>query len=328
VIRRAQPALGTLACAGCGLPAALDAASMQAGAIARLWWWFAAVCAAVWIAVIAVMLIAVLRRRRDGRGAVDGGRHAAAVGIATGGTVLVLLGLLAASIVTGERLVREHERDPLRIEVTARQWWWSVRYPSEPASDTVETANEIHVPAGRTVRLELRSADVIHSLWVPRLHGKRDLIPGHLTELRFRVDQPGAYVGQCAEFCGHQHAHMLIRLVAEPPDVFDAWLRRQRGSARPPATPEEERGRSLFATRSCALCHAIRGTEAGGRNAPDLTHVASRTHLASGILPNTRDGLTRWVRDPQALKPGTRMPSTTLSDDELRALVAYLASLA
>jgi cytochrome c oxidase subunit II len=332
---RRLPILAAALATGCGAPAVLDPASPQAARIAELWWWFVGVCLAVYVAVVAIMAVATLRRRPEvapsGPRADDRAgarrRQVTAVGVATGLTVVVLIGLLGATVVAGHRLAREHERDALRVEVTGKQWWWSVRYPTDPASDVVVTANEIHVPIGRTVRLELRSSDVIHSFWVPRLHGKRDLIPGRATELRFRVDEPGVYTGQCAEFCGHQHAHMLIRVVAEEPAAFEAWRAAQRAPARAPETPEERRGHDVFLSRSCALCHAIRGTDAGGQMGPDLTHLASRESIAAGTLPNRPGHLAGWIMDAQAVKPGTRMPANPLPGPELQALLAYLRSL-
>jgi cytochrome c oxidase subunit II len=253
--------------------------------------------------------------------------HVLAVGLATGATVLVLLGLLGASVATGRLLSREHEREPLRIEVTGKQFWWQVRYPAEPPSDVVVTANELHVPTGRTIRLELRADDVVHSFWVPQLHGKRDLIPGRLTDLQFRVDRAGTYTGQCAEFCGVQHAHMLIRVVAEDGSAFEDWRRRQRVAARTPETPDQQRGQGVFMTQACVLCHTIRGTDAGGQSGPDLTHLASRRFIAAGALPNTRGHLAGWVLDSQAAKPGNRMPPVAIAGPDLQALLAYLESL-
>ncbi|RIK92059.1 MAG: cytochrome c oxidase subunit II, partial [Proteobacteria bacterium] len=248
------------------------------------------------------------------------------VAAALGATLLVLLGFLGSSIATG-RALASFGPDELVVEVTGLQWWWRVTYPSEPASGTVETANEIHVPVGRVVRLDLSAGDVIHSFWVPRLHGKRDLIPGRATQIRLRADAPGVYEGQCAEFCGHQHANMNLVVVAEPPAEFERWLAAQRALAQAPATPDEQRGQQVFATRGCLLCHAIRGTDANGRTGPDLTHLASRRGIAANARPNATGHLAAWILDPQGTKPGARMPAIPMTGDELQPLLAYLRSL-
>jgi cytochrome c oxidase subunit 2 len=235
--------------------------------------------------------------------------------------------LLDASVRTSRAIARAERDAPLVIEVTGLQYWWSVRYAEGPAADRFETANEIHVPVGRAVRLVLNARDVIHSFWVPALHGKKDLIPGRANELFLRADRPGIYMGQCAEFCGAQHAKMRIAVVAETPEAFEAWRARQREAARAPATDAERRGQRLFLAGSCALCHTIQGTSAGGRLGPYLTHVGSRLKLASNTLPNTPGHLAGWVLDPQNVKPGTRMPPSQLSGADVQAVLAYLRSL-
>jgi len=171
------------------------------------------------------------------------------------------------------------------------------------------------------------SRDVIHSFWVPNLHGKRDLIPGQVTRTWIQADAAGVYRGQCAEFCGHQHANMGLTIVAEPMAQFQVWLRRQRRAAAAPVTPEQRQGRDVFLQSPCASCHTVRGTDAGSRFGPDLTHVASRLTIASGTLPNTREHLARWIADPQAIKPGSRMPSHVLSAADVEAVVSYVRSL-
>jgi len=177
------------------------------------------------------------------------------------------------------------------------------------------------------VRVKLQSTDVIHSFWVPRLHGKRDLIPGRTTWIWLRADRPGTYVGQCAEFCGYQHAHMALLVVAEPPAAMAAWLGRQRAPATTPATLAQKRGQEVFLHNPCVMCHSIRGTMAGALQAPDLTHVGSRLTIAAGTLPNRPGHLAGWVMDAQGIKPGSNMPTNPLSGDDLQALLAYLRSL-
>jgi cytochrome c oxidase subunit 2 len=216
---------------------------------------------------------------------------------------------------------------PLAVTLVGHQWWWEVQYHDSVASHRLTTANEIHIPVGRPVLVTLESHDVIHSFWVPRLHGKRDLIPGYTNRIWLRADRPGAYRGQCAEFCGQQHANMALWVVAEPQAQFDAWYRAQLLPAAAPADSTRIAGQKAFLGGSCVMCHTIRGTPTGGRNGPDLTHLGSRRTLAAGTLPNTPGHLGGWVVDPQGIKPGTTMPPNNLRPDELRALIAYLEGL-
>ncbi|HEV2706187.1 MAG TPA: c-type cytochrome, partial [Pyrinomonadaceae bacterium] len=206
-------------------------------------------------------------------------------------------------------------------------WWWEVEYDNRNPSLNVTTANEIHIPVGRPVFFRLTSNDVIHSFWVPNLHGKTDLIPGRETTTWLRADRAGTFRGQCAEFCGHQHAHMALTVVAEAPEQFQAWYDAQLKPAREPATPAEARGREVFLTSPCVMCHKIQGTDAGGNAGPDLTHLASRPTLAAGTLENTRGHLAGWVVDSQKIKPGNRMPPNNIEPDDLQALLDYLQSL-
>jgi cytochrome c oxidase subunit 2 len=211
--------------------------------------------------------------------------------------------------------------------VTGYQWWWEIQYEDDDPSRNFTTANEIHIPAGAPVRIKLASSDVIHSFWVPNLFGKQDLIPGQENEIRFVAERPGTYRGQCAEYCGFQHAHMSFFVVAESKDVFEAWRDKQIKSAEPPADPERQHGQQVFLSSPCALCHAIRGTEAGGRVGPDLTHLMSRRSIAAGTLPTSRGTVAAWIVDPQSIKPGNNMPLVTVSPDDLHALVSYLEGL-
>ena len=189
------------------------------------------------------------------------------------------------------------------------------------------TANELHVPVGRPVLLSLRASDVIHSFWVPSLAGKKDLIPGRVTTVALRADRAGVYRGQCAEFCGLQHAKMALFVIADEPDAWQRWADAQRKPAAAPRTEDETRGQEVFETGTCAMCHAVSGTRAGGRHAPDLTHVASRMTLAAGAIPNDAAARAAWVLDPPAIKPGANMPATRLSPQDLAAVMAFLASL-
>ena len=216
----------------------------------------------------------------------------------------------------------------LRVEVTGHQWWWEVRYLTADGAFLFVTANEIHIPAGVPVRFDVRTADVIHSFWVPRLGRKIDLIPGRVNSIWLQADEPGTYTGQCAEYCGQQHAHMGLLVVAEGAAAFEAWLEHQRAPGAPPADTLAARGRDLFVAGPCALCHTVRGTPARGKVGPDLTHVGSRRRIAAGMLENTRGNLAGWIVDAQHIKPGVRMPSYNMfRGSDLRALAAYLESL-
>jgi cytochrome c oxidase subunit 2 len=189
------------------------------------------------------------------------------------------------------------------------------------------TANEIHIPTNRPVVLKVTSRDVIHSFWVPNLQGKRDLIPGYTTALWVQASRSGVFRGQCAEFCGVQHAHMAFDVVAESDEEFARWLDARRQPGRDPPDATARKGRDVFMQTRCAGCHTIRGSDAAGQTAPDLTHIASRSTLGAGSLPNTPDNLAAWIRDPQRVKPGNQMPPNLLADDDLHALVAYLETL-
>lgn len=300
---------------------ALNPASPQARAIAQLWWWLFGAGAVIWVSVIVVMLIAVLKRGNFDRAIAE-----RSIRIAVFGTVLVLAAVLAYDF-TAERALAAHPSRALTIDVTGQQWWWQVAYENPDPSQLVTTANEIHVPVGEPVQLKLSSADVIHSLWVPSVNSKRDLVPGYKTTLWFTADTAGVYRGQCAEFCGLQHARMGLYIIAEPPEKFAQWLSAQRAPSAVPTDSVTRSGQAVFMYRGCALCHAIAGTSANGTVGPNLTHLKSRLSIASASLPNTKSNVSGWVVDPQALKPGTRMPAIRLSPNELIALVAYLETL-
>jgi cytochrome c oxidase subunit 2 len=212
----------------------------------------------------------------------------------------------------------------LDIEIIGHQWWWEVHYTNQD----FDTANEIHIPVGQTVTLHVTTADVIHSFWVPELHGKMDLIPGQTNTFTIQADQAGVYRGQCAEFCGAQHAHMAFLVIAESAEDFQTWLDHQ---SQPGAEPEvgslEQQGQQAFLGSACVYCHTIEGTNASGHVGPDLTHLASRRTIASGILPNTPGNLAGWIINSQTIKPGNHMPPMNLNGDQVQALLAYLATL-
>jgi len=214
-----------------------------------------------------------------------------------------------------------------QLRVIGHRWWWEIEYRFGGVSEFVTTATELHVPTGRPLDIELITADVIHSFWVPALHGKVDLIPRMPTRIQIAADEPGRYRGECAEYCGGQHSNMIFWVVAEPAERFDAWLAQQRQQAAVPASPEAQRGQQLFSSRACVLCHTIRGTPAHGSIGPDLTHFGSRQALA-GPFPNNPAYLRAWVSHAQSLKPGVIMPSLLdFTGAELQDLTAYLQGL-
>jgi cytochrome c oxidase subunit 2 len=214
------------------------------------------------------------------------------------------------------------------ILIIGHQWWWEVHYLSNQADQQFVTANEIHIPAHRAVNIELLSADVMHSFWVPSLHGKVDLVPGHPNFIRIEASEPGNFVGQCAEYCGKQHAHMRILMVAQEPADFNAWLANQRKSGAQPNSPETVLGQQAFLAGPCLRCHTVRGTAANGQGAPDLTHIGSRQYIAANTYPNNNAYLEAWVTNAQSLKPGAKMPNITqYSGVQLRDLIAYLRLL-
>jgi cytochrome c oxidase subunit 2 len=242
-------------------------------------------------------------------------------------SIALLIGLLVASVMTDRALAQLSHADGLHVEVTAHDWWWAVSYDDPQPERTFTTANELYIPVGRPIIVTLHSDDVIHSFWVPSLHGKKDLIPGRVATIQFRADQSGEYLGQCAEFCGMQHAFMAFDVIALEPAQFEAWAEAQRRPAAEPEDAAARHGRELFLSGSCMLCHSIAGTTAQGRKAPDLTHFASRAHIGAGRMSNTAPNLAAWIIDPQLIKPGVNMPAHPLPAEDLGALVAYLGTL-
>lgn len=307
----------------------LHPAAEAASRISTLWWVMCAALTAAFVLVMALTWMAIVRPP-TGRAEVDRRRTRRLV--IGGGFMLpgfVLLGMLFYSLGTSAALRRPAEG--LRIEVTGYQWWWDVRYPGEG----IAIANELYIPAGEPVVIELLAADVIHSFWVPNLHGKIDMMPDMPTRIVLEADHPGEWRGQCAEFCGRQHAWMAFKVVALPRPEFDAWvLARQHARAAPKTPPADHadsallrRGEEIFFRESCHACHAVGGTRATALLGPDLTHLGSRLTLGAGRIANTDEHLARWILDPQELKPGNLMPATPLPPDDLTALVAWLRTL-
>lgn len=317
---------------------ALEPAGPQAARIETLYWLFFWVCAVVWVLVMIFLLLPVLRRPRRPLAASEDEpvihpepaaekRRQVVVTSLVFVTAFVLFVLLIGDMVTGRGIHTIPDANPLTITLTGHQWWWEARYNDPLPSNIVQTANEIHIPVGRPVKFELVSNDVIHSFWVPSLHGKKDLVPGHPISTWLQADKAGEYWGQCAEFCGHQHANMRMLVVAEPEEQFQAWLTAARASAPAPVYEEQKRGQQVFLSTTCVMCHTINGTTAGARVGPDLTHVAGRRILAAGAIPNTKGHMAGWIVDPQRIKPGTKMPQNPLRPDQLRDLLEYLQML-
>ncbi len=321
--------LVVLALAGCGGPfpqstldPVSDFASRIDGLFMSIFWW-----AVVVFVVVEGLLVYVVFRFRDRGGDERPDPVHGSIPLEIGWTLLpaVILALIAVPTIQTIWEVDNppEDADALQVEVVGHQWWWEFRYPDLG----VTTANEMHVPVGRTVQLTLRSADVIHSFWIPRVGGKRDVNPGETTGLWFTVDSAGRYTGQCAEFCGTSHALMGMSLVAEEPDDFRAWVENQRAPADTPRTELQRAGKQAFMESACLGCHTIRGTMARATTGPDLTHVASRKRIAAGVLPNDSAGMARWLKHPQVVKPDNRMQIRELDERTIRELVAYLQSL-
>ncbi len=321
--------LSLLALSGCtGIQSAWDPHGQSAIALKHLMLGIIGVCTVIWLLVV-ITLVTSLMRRRKSPPVEDEKAEATArrvVYSAVGATVVIVAALTLASFYTTRSLVVGSQMD-VTIRVKAQQWWWQVTYIAGDGSPAFQTANEIYVPVGRNVRLELESLDVIHSFWVPSLAGKQDMIPGRMNVLTLRADRPGVYRGQCAEFCGLQHSHMALMVIAEDEGHYDLWAKKQAAESTVPAEAEAMAGRAVFLAKPCAACHTVRGTQATGSSGPDLTHVGSRRTIAAGLLERTRGSLAAWIADPQTLKPGNNMPIVPLTGEELRQVSAYMDSL-
>jgi cytochrome c oxidase subunit 2 len=318
-------AVGATACSGDPYPqSSLHPTSDQSGAIDKLFTQIFWLAVFVFVVVQAVLVYTLVRfRRRPGQ---PDPKHV------HGNTLVEIAWTLAPAVIlvfvavpTIQTIFRTSGRAPsgaLQVEVIGHQWWWEFRYPDFG----VVTANELHLPQGQPVQLTMTSADVIHSFWVPRVSGKRDLMAGRTTRLAFTADSVGTFLGQCAEYCGDSHANMRLRLMVDSPADFNTWVQRQQNVV--PVDSADTRlvaGETTFRAKACIACHTIQGVS-GGVLGPNLSHVGGRTTIAGGILPNDADGLARWLRDPQGEKPGSLMINVPLTDDEVAALVAYLQS--
>jgi cytochrome c oxidase subunit II len=318
---------GALLLGACNtVQSALAPVADESRAIERVWDLMLWVCVPMYVLVMLAAGLALWRRRPGGH-TVEGDRKLAfgltAFVILTAG----LLTVLTASSYVADRRLHAPVTDPVNVRITAKQWWWQVEYLDSDPSKQFTTANELHLPVDRPVRIELSSTDVIHSLWIPVLNGKEDLIPGHANIIVMTPRKTGRYRGQCAEFCGLQHANMALDVQVDEAGAFAMWQARQLAPAATPTTPMQRAGRNEFTASACAMCHAIDGTDAGGTSGPNLTHLASRRSLAAGALPLNRGTLAAWIADPQHSKPGTNMPAVPLQPQQLTDIVDYLMSL-
>jgi cytochrome c oxidase subunit 2 len=298
-----------------------------ARSLAEMSWIFIAGFSAVYLVTMLILTIALSRSRRC-RYLSDGRSWNLVVYAGVVVPFAVLVGFLVYSVSVGRQLYAEpYKRQGAQIiHVNGKQWWWDVAY-KRGNSILARTANEIHIPVGQPVVFELETSDVIHSFWVPNLAGKLDLIPARTNYLWVQADKSGVYRGQCAEYCGAQHAHMGLEIIAESTDQFSRWLESQRAIAIAPSNDQQRHGQEVFLTAPCVMCHTIRGTQALATVGPDLTHIGTRRTLASATLLNNRGSLGGWISDAQTVKPGNHMPRITLPPQDLEDLIAYLESL-
>jgi cytochrome c oxidase subunit II len=311
----------------------LDSAGARAHAIVPLTWFTLIVSVLVCVIIAAILWVAVSRAKANG-----GPAETRAVAIQAGSPAMrwIGLGLLISAVpllitliwtMVALAAVSEPAHTPaLVLDVTGHQWWWEVHYNAAEPDQAFTTANEIHIPTNTRVLVRLHGADVIHSFWVPKLTGKTDTIPGQTNTSWLEARSPGRYLGQCTEYCGWQHAHMALEVVAQTPQDFANWRAQQLQPAGDPTTDSQQRGLSLVEYR-CGLCHQVRGTTAASHVGPDLTHLESRRMIAAGLLPNNAGTLSGWIEGAQALKPGNLMPDQGLTVEQTQDVVAYLETL-
>jgi cytochrome c oxidase subunit 2 len=334
--RTGSAVVSALLVVGCsGKQAALDPAGDQAATIGGLWTLMLWVCGFMYLLVLLFLAHALWKSRHilsaepishGAESAVEKPLRTALsawVGLIVGGLIVLSLG----SFLIDRSLANARLDNALKIKVTAVQWWWKVEYEGETPDKRVITANELRLPVGRPAMLELHAEDVIHSFWIPNLGGKQDLIPGRINSLLLTPRREGEYRGQCAEFCGLQHAKMAIDATVVNDREFELWRQQQLAPAPAPSTPEQVRGHEIFMSGPCAACHQILGTPAAGQSGPDLTHLASRRTIAAGARPYSFEALRDWLRDPHTIKPGNHMPQVQLSNSDLTALTSYLDTL-
>lgn len=334
-MRRALLLFACLSLVACsGVQSALDPAADQSRDIKTVFDLMMWVCGFMYLLVLGFLALALWRGRRRLARVGDApepeaGDRGPRLALA-GWTILIAIGLttlVTVSFLVDRKLVQAGPQ-PLQVKITGQQWWWKVEYidPLNPDHRLVD-ANQLHLPLNRPVDIELQASDVIHSFWIPNLHGKEDLIPGRTNHIIITPRRIGYFRGQCAEFCGLQHAKMAIDAEVQRPQDFNTWWAQSLTPAPPPTTALQAQGKQLFETKACGLCHNIAGSDAHGQVAPDLTHLASRKSLASGTLPYNRANLAGWIANPQQFKPGSNMPAVPLRPEELNAIVDYLDSL-
>jgi len=327
---------------GCNVPqSTLEGHGAAADRIARLSWLMTILFLAVTLIMWLLLAWGFARRRgtlqEHAPIDTDGGETWIAIGgLAVPIMILTVLFVLGLNLLNdfpihgmhGAMAGAMHSRMKPEIRISGNQWWWRIDYLNDDLTQQFTTANELHLPAGRPVDIEVVATDVMHSLWIPALHGKVDLVPGVTNYIRIESDQPGSYEGQCAEFCGGQHAHMRLLAVVDDPETYAAWVQNQLKPAADPTTPEAIAGQQVFLAGPCAMCHQVRGTLAGGTVAPDLTHIGSRQFIAANSFPNNNAYLEAWITHAQSLKPEALMPDLTqFSGTQLQDLVAYLRQL-
>ena len=330
---RAPLVLLVVPAAACnGTTSYLDATGNAGHREATLGVWLTVIASAV-VLLVCIALIAVVMRKRgdDSRNAVVD-RNQIATGlnwiyIGTGATIVILVAVFIGTMLTLTAAAHPPKTPSLTMDVTGHQWWWEITY-SDASNPNLgfTTANEIHLPVGVPVRVRLHSADVIHSFWLPQIAGKTDVIPGQENEMWLEADKPGVSRGMCGEYCGLQHAAMALSVTAESSAQFNTWAQQRRAEALPPNNAETQSGQTIF-IRSCGACHAVAGTPALGRYAPELTHFASRPTIGAGAIDNTPANLARWIHNAPEIKEGARMPAVPLDSAETRALIAYLETL-
>ena len=321
--------LATVCLGGCGGGQSIvSPRSHQTNLIALLWWWMLGASVFVFAGAVGLLLIGWVKRRTPGL-PFFGGREDVSQGMVIVFGIAIPLVVLVALFAASDLYVIRFSEAPaagstsLTVDIVGHQWWWEVRYPGTEAV----TANEVHIPVNTRVNVVATTADVIHSLWVPQLARKIDMIPGYENRILFDTPDPGTYIGQCSEFCGLQHAHMRMTVIAERASPFHAWLANMAKPARAPRTRSAREGESLFMSRGCGGCHELRGTEANGHIGPDLTHLATRATLGALTVPNTSEELEAWIHDPQAIKPGNHMPDLGLSHTEVQKIASFLGEL-
>lgn len=327
-------ACSTVSIAPSSNPSALDPHGPAAARLASLWWVMLAFGTVIFVLVLGLLAAAYFRNRRATRDTLpdssngDTGR----AWLLRGGIVMpavVLAIVFGYTIYTLAAVENPQTQAALNIKITARRWWWEVQYPGQ----NITTANEIHIPTGEPVQFQLDSIDVIHSFWVPELHGKMDVIPTHTNFITLQADQPGVYRGECAEFCGDQHALMGFMIVAQNKDDFNHWLAAQQQPATAPSDPLAKQGQQVFISAGCVYCHTIQGmhnksiVQSSTNLGPDLTHLESRSTIVGASLTNNTNNLAGWVLDSQHIKPGSDMPTMTLNPQDVQTLLTYLHTL-